>query len=151
MTFLRKIHFPMVAAFMAAVLLAASFGASAQRVEGDRARAEGIYATEVTVNGQGETERNAAFARGLAQVLGKLSGDRGAASKPGVGNELRQAKVPPRGSRTSQPLPSADRATVNASGLSRDGRLTSTRAVPPRSSTDTQTPGTTAIRSLPAP
>src|SRR5688572_14991854 len=61
-----------------ALLLAllTSFGAAAQRVEGDRARAEGIYATEVQVNGQGEGERNSAFARGLASVLGKLSGDR---------------------------------------------------------------------------
>jgi len=88
-TFLRKVQFLV----MAAAMLVASSGAWAQRVEGDRARAEGIYATEVKVNGQGETERNAAFARGLAQVLGKLSGDRGAASKPGVGNELRQAKI----------------------------------------------------------
>lgn len=78
-----------------ALLLAllTSFGAVAQRVEGDRARAEGIYATEVPVNGQGEGERNSAFARGLASVLGKLSGDRGAASRPGVGQELRQAKT----------------------------------------------------------
>ncbi|BDU17674.1 DUF2066 domain-containing protein [Lysobacter auxotrophicus] len=88
-TFLRKIHFLV----MAAALLVASSGAWAQRVEGDRARAEGIYATEVSVNGQGETERNAAFARGLAQVLGKLSGDRSVTSKPGVGNELRQART----------------------------------------------------------
>lgn len=78
---------------MAAALLLACFSASAQRVEGDRARAEGIYATEVQVNGQGESERNTAFARGLAQVLGKLSGDRGAASRPGVGQELRQART----------------------------------------------------------
>ena len=77
----------------AALLLAASFAVPAQRVEGDRAGAEGIYQSEVQVNGQGETERNSAFARALAQVLGKLSGDRGAASRPGVGQELRQAKT----------------------------------------------------------
>ncbi|GAA5077834.1 DUF2066 domain-containing protein [Lysobacter panacisoli] len=87
------IHRQLHAWTAAALLLLASFTAAAQRVEGDRARAEGIYATEVQVNGQGETERNTAFARALAQVLGKLSGDRGAASRPGVGQELRQAKT----------------------------------------------------------
>ncbi|HEY0502460.1 MAG TPA: DUF2066 domain-containing protein [Lysobacter sp.] len=88
-TIFRQIH----VLIAATALLLASFGAAAQRVEGDRARAEGIYATEVQVNGQGETERNTAFARALAQVLGKLSGDRGAASRPGVGQELRQART----------------------------------------------------------
>lgn len=86
---LRQVH----GLAMAAVLLLVSFAATAQRVEGDRARAEGIYATEVRVNGQGEAERNGAFARALAQVLGKLSGDRSVASRPGVGQELRQAKT----------------------------------------------------------
>ncbi|MBB1060253.1 DUF2066 domain-containing protein [Marilutibacter spongiae] len=66
--------------------------AQAQRVEGDRARAEDIYTAEVAVRGQAEGERKAAFARGLAQVLGKLSGDRQAASAPGVGRELRRAE-----------------------------------------------------------
>lgn len=75
-----------------AMLMAVSFSASAQRVEGDRAVAQGPYAAEVVVNGQGAGERRAAFSRGLAQVLGKLSGDRGAASRPGVGAELRQAE-----------------------------------------------------------
>lgn len=75
-----------------AALLAASFGASAQRVEGDRAAAQGAYAAEVAVKGQGTDERRKAFSRALAQVLGKLSGDRGAASRPGVGAELRQAE-----------------------------------------------------------
>ncbi|RPE81032.1 DUF2066 domain-containing protein [Vulcaniibacterium tengchongense] len=75
-----------------ALLLAASFAVQAQRVEGDRARAEGVYAAEVPVNGQGESERNGAFARGLAQVLSKLSGDRAVASRPGVGQELRKAR-----------------------------------------------------------
>ncbi len=82
-----------LAATLLLALLLTSFSAAAQRVEGDRARAEGIYSTEVQVNGQGEGERNSAFARGLASVLGKLSGDRGAASRPGVGQELRQAKT----------------------------------------------------------
>lgn len=67
--------------------------ASAQRVEGDRAGAQGIYQAEVAVNGQGEGERNAGFARALAQVLGKLTGDRSVASQPGVGQELRNAKA----------------------------------------------------------
>ncbi len=66
--------------------------AHAQRVEGDRAAASGIYEAEVPVNGQSETERNVAFGRGLAQVLAKLSGDRGATGRPGVGQELRRAK-----------------------------------------------------------
>ncbi|MBP6748463.1 MAG: DUF2066 domain-containing protein [Xanthomonadaceae bacterium] len=66
--------------------------AHAQRVEGERAAAGGIYEAEVPVNGQGEAERNAAFGRGLAQVLAKLSGDRGATGRPGVGQELRRAK-----------------------------------------------------------
>lgn len=66
--------------------------AHAQRVEGERAAASGIYEAEVPVNGQGEAERNAAFGRGLAQVLAKLSGDRGATGRPGVGQELRRAK-----------------------------------------------------------
>ena len=66
--------------------------ASAQRVEGDRAGAQGIYQAEVAVKGQGEAERNAGFARALTQVLGKLTGDRSAASRPGVGQELRHVR-----------------------------------------------------------
>jgi hypothetical protein len=69
-----------------------AFGlAWAQRVEGDRAEARGIYQAEVPVNGQGAAERSQGFARALAEVLGKLSGDRAAASRPGVGQELRRA------------------------------------------------------------
>lgn len=74
-----------------ALLLLACGVAMAQRMEGDRASASGPYAAEVPVNGQGAGERNGAFARGLAQVLGKLSGNRNAASLPGVGGELRRA------------------------------------------------------------
>jgi hypothetical protein len=77
---------------MVATLLLASFAAAAQRVEGDRAQADGAYSAEVPVAGQGEAERNGAMARALAQVLGKLSGDRAAAGRPGVGQELRRAK-----------------------------------------------------------
>ena len=64
----------------------------AQRVEGDRASAQGVYQTEVVVNGQGQAERNAGFARALADVLGRLTGDRSAAARPGVGQEMRHAR-----------------------------------------------------------
>lgn len=75
---------------LAAALLAAGT-ASAQRVEGDRAEAQGPYEAEVPVRSQTESEREAGLARALAQVFGKLSGDRGIASRPGVGQELRRA------------------------------------------------------------
>lgn len=64
----------------------------AQRVEGDRAAASGIYEAEIPVNSQTDAERNNGFARGLAQVLAKISGDRSATGRPGVGQELRRAK-----------------------------------------------------------
>jgi uncharacterized protein len=70
----------------------ATADANAQRVEGDRAAAQGVYAAEVQVNSQNESERNAGFSRALVEVLGKLSGDRSAAAKPGVGKELRRAR-----------------------------------------------------------
>lgn len=66
--------------------------AHAQRVEGDRAAASGIYEAEVPVNNQTDSERNNGFARALAQVLAKISGDRAATGRPGVGQELRRAK-----------------------------------------------------------
>ncbi|WP_425478898.1 DUF2066 domain-containing protein [Lysobacter antibioticus] len=81
-----------IRSFVVAALMLASFAAAAQRVEGDRAEAAGPFSAEVQVNGQGEAERNGAMARALAQVLGKMSGDRAAASRPGVGQELRRAK-----------------------------------------------------------
>ncbi|MCY7353927.1 MAG: DUF2066 domain-containing protein [Lysobacter sp.] len=65
--------------------------ALAQRVEGDRAVAQGVYEAEVPVNGQGAGERNTGFARALSQVLGKLSGERNAAARPGIGQEMRRA------------------------------------------------------------
>lgn len=71
--------------------LLASLPAMAQRVEGSRPGADGMYSAEVQVNSQAEGERERGFAQALAQVLGKLSGDRSAASAPGVRNELRQA------------------------------------------------------------
>ncbi|WP_202839515.1 DUF2066 domain-containing protein [Luteimonas saliphila] len=75
---------------LAALLLAAP--AAAQRVEGDRASAQGVYEAEVPVRSQAESERETAFARALAQVFAKLSGDRAIASRPGVGQELRRAR-----------------------------------------------------------
>ncbi|MEL1263666.1 DUF2066 domain-containing protein [Pseudoxanthomonas putridarboris] len=75
--------------------LAATSSARAQadlRTEGDAASAQGVYQAEVAVNGQGEAERQGGFARALGTVLGKLSGDRGAMARPGVGAELRNAK-----------------------------------------------------------
>lgn len=74
---------------LAALLLAAP--AAAQRVEGDRATAQGLYEAEVPVRTQAEGERAAAYARALAQVFAKLSGDRGITSRPGVAQELRRA------------------------------------------------------------
>ncbi|HEV8694068.1 MAG TPA: DUF2066 domain-containing protein [Lysobacter sp.] len=78
--------------FWLAALLLASYTATAQRVEGDRAGAQGPYEAEVTVNGQGEVERNTGFARALSTVLGRLSGNRSVAAQLGVGQELRRAK-----------------------------------------------------------
>ncbi len=75
-----------------ATLCVASFAASAQRVEGDRVSAQGDFATEVAVNGQGEGQRNNAFARGLLQIFTRLTGDRAVTSRPGVGQELRRAR-----------------------------------------------------------
>jgi uncharacterized protein len=66
--------------------------AHAQRVEGDRAAASGMYEAEVPVNNQTETERNNGFARALVQVLAKITCDRTASGRPGVGQELRRAK-----------------------------------------------------------
>ena len=77
---------------LALMLALASFAATAQRVEGTRASASGVYSAEVEVNTQGAGERDTAFARALAQVLAKLSGDAGAASKPGMAQELRRAE-----------------------------------------------------------
>jgi hypothetical protein len=75
----------------AALLLAASFGAAAQRVEGDRAKAQGPYAAEIAITSQAPAQRTFAFARGLAQVLEKITGDGQVAQRPGVGQELRRA------------------------------------------------------------
>jgi hypothetical protein len=82
-----------VAAWAAALaqLLAAAGPAHAQRVEGDRAEARGVYQAEVPVRSQGEADRARGFARALAEVLGKLSGDRRAAEHAGVADQLGRA------------------------------------------------------------
>jgi len=66
--------------------------ALAQRVEGERAGADGLYAAEVAVHNQDEAERKSGFARALVQVLGKLSGDADSSQRPGVADELRRAE-----------------------------------------------------------
>lgn len=80
-----------MACLVAGCLLAAG-GASAQRMEGDTARAKGLYEAEVQVYSQREAERRTGFGRGLAQVLGKISGDRSVVDRPGVAQELRRAE-----------------------------------------------------------
>lgn len=74
------------------MLLLAGGPAHAQRTEGDRASASGPYETEVAVRNQGDGERNGAFGRALAVVLAKVTGDRGAAQRPGVRDELGKAR-----------------------------------------------------------
>jgi hypothetical protein len=88
----RAIRMAWMVGLVLGMLVAGMGAASAQRVEGDRASAEGIYQAEVVVRSQTENERNGGFARALVQVLGKLSGDRNAASRPGIGQELHNAK-----------------------------------------------------------
>ena len=90
----RAIRMAWTSTLVAAGLLltGVSPAALAQRVEGDRAAAQGIYQAEVSVRTQSESDRNNGFARGLIQVLGKLSGDRNANARPGIGQELRNAK-----------------------------------------------------------
>ncbi len=89
----RTIRWAWTTVWLLTGALALAGTASAQRVEGDRAGAQGVYEAEVPVNNQSESERNAGLARALAQVLGKLSGEgNNAAMRPGVGQELRRAK-----------------------------------------------------------
>ena len=77
---------------VAGILVLASGLSMAQRTEGDRAAATGAYAAEVAVRNQNAGEREAAFTRALAQVLAKATGDAGAATRPGVRDELGKAK-----------------------------------------------------------
>src|SRR5690606_5600125 len=79
------------ACLVACLLLAVAGHAMAQRVEGDRAAAEGIYQAEVQVRSQAADERDRGLARALSQVLTKLSGDRRVAERPGIAGELRRA------------------------------------------------------------
>jgi hypothetical protein len=74
------------------LLLAFSTVVLAQRVEGSRAQASGPYSAEVVVTNQTDAQRNSGFARGLLQVLQRLTGDRAVNRKPGVGDELRRAR-----------------------------------------------------------
>ena len=78
---------------LASVLLVFSGLAHAQRTEGDRAAASGPYEAEVAVRNQADGERNAAFGRALGVVLAKVTGDRGAAQRPGVRDEIGKAKA----------------------------------------------------------
>ncbi|PJJ97651.1 hypothetical protein CO641_09695 [Lysobacteraceae bacterium NML91-0213] len=82
-----------MAGWITGLLLAVAVVApvQAQRVEGDSARAQGLYEAEVPVGSQSDAARGPALSRALAQVLGKISGDASAASRPGVGQELRRA------------------------------------------------------------
>ncbi len=79
--------------FCCACLLALAMPALAQRVEGDRAAAEGQYATEVPVRNQSEAERNNGFSRALLRVLTNLSGERNPIARPGVADEVRNART----------------------------------------------------------
>lgn len=82
------------AALLGAGLCLLPAGAAlAQRTEGDRAQAQGAYQAEVTVRNQTDGERSKAFARALAQVLGNVTGDDGAAQRPGVRDELARASA----------------------------------------------------------
>ncbi|RMH94224.1 DUF2066 domain-containing protein [Lysobacter pythonis] len=76
----------------AAMLLLCMTPAFAQRAEGSRARAQGVYEAEVLVRSQTDGERDGGFARALSQVLSNLSGERNPGARPGVGQELRRAK-----------------------------------------------------------
>lgn len=78
-------------AWMAALLLAMGT-AHAQRMEGSRASAQGQYEAEVSVRSQSAAERNQGFSRALIQVLTKLTGERAPQQRPGVGEQVRNAK-----------------------------------------------------------
>lgn len=78
---------------LASMLLLFAGLAQAQRTEGDRAGAGGPYDAEVAVRNQSDGERNAAFGRALGVVLAKVTGDRGAAQRPGVRDEVGKAKA----------------------------------------------------------
>lgn len=80
------------AVWVAAVLYMLPVGmAVAQRVEGDRAMAQGPYQAEVPVRNQTDDEREKAFARALAKVLANVTGDSAVAQRAGVREELAKA------------------------------------------------------------
>lgn len=90
-----SIRFPLIALAglcLLAAVLAPVHAQEALRTEGDVASAQGLYAAEVPVNSQTEQAREAGYARALAQVLEKLSGDAGVVNRPGVAQELRNAR-----------------------------------------------------------
>lgn len=74
------------------MLLLAMGTAQAQRVEGSRAAAQGPYEAEVSVRSQTAAERTNGFSRALIQVLATLTGERAPQQRPGVGEEIRNAK-----------------------------------------------------------
>ena len=87
-------HLPSLGLWLALAILAVTAPAHAQdglRTEGDVASAQGLYSGEVPVNSQTEQARESGFARALAQVLGKISGDPNVVNRPGVAQELRNA------------------------------------------------------------
>ncbi len=63
------------------------------RTEGDVASAQGVYSAEVQVNSQTDQAREAAYPRALAAVLSKISGDASVVNRPGVTQELRNARA----------------------------------------------------------
>ena len=77
---------------LAACLPFAALAQSGMRTEGDVATASGAYEAEVPVRGQSDADRNGGMSRALAEVLGKLSGDRNITARPGVVQALRNAK-----------------------------------------------------------
>jgi len=90
--FLTHRHPGAITGIVALLYLLLAGTALAQRVEGERPMAESLYAAEVPVRSQNEEERRGGFARALAQVLGKLSGDPDSSKRPGVSQELRRAE-----------------------------------------------------------
>ncbi|WP_017169338.1 DUF2066 domain-containing protein, partial [Xanthomonas phaseoli] len=78
-------------ALVVAMPVAPAFAQADLRTEGDVAKAQSAYDAEVPVNSQSESDRPGALARALGAVLGKVSGDRGVMSRPGVPQALRNA------------------------------------------------------------
>ena len=77
--------------FLALCLAMPAWAQAGLRTEGDVAAAQGVYDAEVPVSSQTDQAREGGFARALAQVLAKLSGDEGVLNRPGLAQELRNA------------------------------------------------------------